>query len=183
MKKRIILLIGLFLIPFLGYSQEKTQHRTLNGSISTAGKDTVIIFQEFSGSRFNRALSAVSFSPSDDFGFTDCTAWIYIDSVATVKPTADSLQWKIERIDDEGQVIGEALYVNFQSSGASATLTTAVKWNTFTPSNRLSTDKEIMWVDLRGEFENWAGIKHSIIDWDNGVSRTLTIKFHVNQVR
>lgn len=167
-------------VPFLGFAQNNGFHKTITGTTSAVDKDTVEIWQEFSSTRYARDLSTSQIDPSDDFGFMgNLTCYIYVDTVAAVLPTADSLMWKIERTDHEGAPIGSPVYVNFTTHFATATAT----WNSFTPSNRSTTDTEQMWVDLRGEFEDWQGVKHSLIIWDTGVAATFSIEFHSNQLR
>jgi hypothetical protein len=178
--KKFIFALLILAIPFIGVAQNNSFHKTITVTTDAVSKDTATVWQEFSSTRYSKDLSATQIDPSDDFGFMgNLTAYIYVDSVAAVQPTADSLMWKIERIDAVGTPIGNPVYVNLTNNSATTTAT----WNSFTPSNRSATDIETMWVDLRGEFEDWPGIKHSFIYWDTGVSATLSIKLHTFQMR
>ncbi len=180
MKKLFYLIYFLLAFPLLGFAQNNSFHKSITGTLAAVSKDTFEVWQEFSGLRYARDLSATQIDPSDDFGFMgNLTAYIYVDTIATVKPTADSLMWKIERTDHDGNTIGNPVYVDLSTNSATSVAT----WNSFTPSNRFTTDIETMWVDLRGEFEDWQGLKHSFIIWDTGVAATFSIEFHTNQMR
>jgi len=176
--KKIIVLIAAVLLAFSAYGQtSSTVH--LEKTVELTGTDTAYVWEPFCTQKSIFQLSTTKVIPSSQVSYVDMTAYIYVDSVAAVQPSADSLLWGIVRIDQDGNDIGDMVYVRFADHDVVSTPT----WNSFIPSNRSATDEENMWVDLRGEFENWLGLKHIFVVREAGHSTVLDIKLNVNQVR
>lgn len=183
MKKTIFIILLIMAIPLLAFGQSGIHHRGIATGL-LEGSDTVTVWEPFMSTRYETPLSLTQVDPSDMGGFLgNLTSYIYVDSVGVTASAFDSLLWMIQRTDHLGDPIGEASYVTFGTSGESGSLGTTAVWNAFTPSNRFTTDVELMWIDLRGEFEDWLGIKHTFVKRDFGVGDSTRVNYHSNQMR
>lgn len=168
MKKLILATLFCALAIYFLFAQE-IRHRTITVTLDN-GNDTAYVWEPF----YDIALSATKKSSSDRIKFLDMTAYIYIDSVKATQPTLDSLLWAIIRTDQDGNELGDTLFARLSNNDVVSSET----WNSWTLSNRSSINMENMWLDLRGEFENIAGIKHIFILRDYGVDDSLQVKYH-----
>lgn len=185
MKKLIFLLMLIVAIPLLGFSQSGIFHKAI--TVTLAGSDTAEVWQAFLSNRWTTDLSSTLVDPSDEGGFLgNFTAYIYIDSVKATAPTADSLAWGIVRTDHDGIAIGDTLWhVANADVFLSGSLSYARTYNAFRIHNRVVgfAANNATWIDLRGEFEDWLGVKHIFMLHDYAVACSLEVTLHTNQMR
>lgn len=183
--KKLVFVLLILTIPVLGFGQSGIFHKSITVTLDN-GTDSAYVWQAFVSNRYLTDLSSTLVEPSDEGGFLgNMTAYIYMDSVKATQPTLDSLAWGFLRTDHEGVPIGDTLwYVAnadvFQSGSLSYTRT----YNAWRIHNRTSpAANNAMWIDLRGEFEDWLGIKHLFFLSDAAVDDSLEVNLHTNQMR
>lgn len=183
--KKIIFILFVVMVPFLAFGQSGLFHKTITVTLDN-GTDSAYVWQAFLSNRWTTDLSATLVDPSDEGGFLgNLMAYIYIDSVKATEPTLDSLAWGILRTDHDGVPIGDTLWVDDNATTTlSASLTYTRTFNVWRVRNRgTSNIDDAIWIDLRGEFEDWLGIKHLFFIYDYGVDDSLQVHLHTNQMR
>jgi len=183
--KKLILALLILTIPVLAFGQFTLLHKTITVTLDN-GTDSANVWQAFSSARYSFDHSTSVIDPPDVGGFVgNITAYIYVDSVKATKPTLDSLAWGMLRTDHTGTPIGDTLWVVANADVfQSATLSYTRTYNAWRLRNRASPGaNHATWIDLRGEFEDWLGIKHLFYLADTGVDDSLQVNLHTNQLR
>lgn len=182
--KKLIFILLILMVPVLAAGQSGLFHTSITVTLDSS--DTAVVWQPFASNRYSYPLSEILVDPSDAGGFLgNLTAYFYVDSVKAVKPTLDSLAWGIVRTDHVGIPIGDTLWhVANADVFLSGSLSYDVTFNAWRLRNRASpAANNATWIDLRGEFEDWLGIKHIFILRDAAISDSLELELHTNQMR